>query len=78
MKHPLEHMIEMLQERDRNAVNDLNNLMRGLSIEECIVLADGRATDALTAVIQLVKYIIEKEKNDIRSIDGSGLALPTL
>lgn len=61
--HPLQELIDVLKERDKNATSDLQSRFGStLPIEVKTDLANDRAIDALVAVIQLAKYIMEKEK----------------
>ena len=62
-KHKLERMMETLEARDKNAVADMTRLFGpGPGIEQRLQLADGRAMDALKAILIIAEYIIEKEK----------------
>jgi hypothetical protein len=62
--HELEKLIDMIYKRDENAVRELNEnafYNGGVRIEERIMLADGRAHDALLAVRVIANYIMRKE-----------------
>ena len=53
---------ERLLERDDNAVADFNNSGQGRLIEGRIAFIEGRLTDTLTAVIQILKLLEEKDE----------------
>lgn len=59
-KHELEEMIEHMETRDANGVDDCN--CSGARIEDRVELANGRGVDALLFVKQLAQYIVDKER----------------
>ena len=51
-------LADKLRERDNNALEDMNNYYGGgPTIENRIALADGRAVDALAALMQVLAYL---------------------
>lgn len=63
--HELQELLNALQERDNNAVSEINETFGGKTIEAQIDLANGRAIDALGAVAVLAKYIMKKERTEM-------------
>ena len=51
-------LADKLRERDQNALEDMNSYYGGgPTIENRIALANGRATDALAALMQVLTYL---------------------
>jgi hypothetical protein len=52
-----------LKERDKRALEEMNSYYGGgPTIENRIALADGRAVDALAALLQVLKHLDEQDK----------------
>jgi hypothetical protein len=51
-------LADKLRERDKNSLEDMNSYSGGgPTIENRIALADGRATDALVTLLQVLAYL---------------------
>jgi hypothetical protein len=54
-------LADKLQARDQQQLDDMNGMFGGgPTIENRLALADGRAMDALVAVIQILRYLDEQ------------------
>lgn len=55
-------LADKLRERDKNALEDMNSYYGGgPTIENRIALADGRATDALAILMQVLAHLDEND-----------------
>jgi hypothetical protein len=62
-RHPLEEMLDKVRAADAQAVADMNCYYGGgPTIENRLALADARAVTAIAAFANIVRYIVEKEK----------------
>lgn len=61
-KHELQVLIDTLQLRDNNSVNDMNSMFHTPRIEDRLILADCRAMDALMAICTIARYIMKNEE----------------
>jgi hypothetical protein len=71
-KHELEELVDHLRTRDENMLSEINGMFGGgMNIENRIALADARATDALSALCVVIRYVIELEKK-LEAARGEG------
>lgn len=64
-------LAENLKRRDRHQVDEINGYFGGRgSIEDRIELANGRATDALSAILEILAHLDEQEQQKEAALSG--------
>jgi len=62
-KHELQRLIDHLNERDKNMLEEMNWMFGGgPTIDNRLALANARATDALAGLCFLARYIMDREQ----------------
>lgn len=76
--HELQRLIDNLKERDRAMLDEMDSMFGGgPTLENRLVLANARATDALSALCLLARYVMDNEQkvspNDLAKSPGAAL-----
>jgi uncharacterized protein YjaG (DUF416 family) len=72
-KHMLKKLLEDMAARDQERINIVNRINRGVpSIDDHLMMAHERATDAINALDVVCHYIMDKERANEQPNAGEG------